>query len=391
MKNVSTTMSNTKIRFLYKPMLILVCFFFSVGAENIKIGKKYHAKALASYDRPEGIFVSVLEFMDIDRETLQQMQFQFHFCPIGENKFKQANDWSRSPSFFHKNALAGIWYKIKIKYKLQRGTEADLGWLDLEAELRGFRPKTVFRNGQIEVVKPQAYNPARKKIYNTYLRSYLDQAEILQSNKCYGLSFLSLPSAQTTGTSEKMQEADLTEVVAQESGTPTIFEVFSTALQLIQEKYESWSPDYSISQSDLTSQYFYRKYKKLLLLSQVEVSDIPAGFQNAGDTMYTPGVKLKIKQDHSSSILSNQYTTLDKFMNTQGIHIWQEIPCSEEMDLDLILEAQSALKKLGYYQKLENGKFDSHTKLAITKFQLERGLPIGNLDLKTLAYLGIQY
>lgn len=393
-------MKNTMRYAPYRVILILVCFFIAMGAVNVNTSmyvanKAYQAKALASYNRPEGIFVSAREFIDIDNSVLQKMEFQFHFCPINERVFEAVSKWSRSPSFFHKRARAGIWYKIKIAYQIiEDGYVKELGFLDLGTELRGFRPKTVGEGAKRKVILPQAYNPLKKKLYNEYLRSYLEQPEILESDKCYGLSFLSQSASADPVFNVQKQEADLTEVTLENKEVPGIFSLLEATVELFQkgqEIYRNWSPKWSVRDPKASSEYYYQKYKKLILLTKVEVRDIPLGFQNTGAPMYVPGIKLNIEQDQSSSVLSNQYATLDKFINTQGIHIWQEIPCSDTIDTDLILETQSALKALGYYQEIENGVFDSYTKLAITKFQLERGLPIGNLDLVTLAYLGIKY
>lgn len=388
MKNVSTTMKKFVKNFSW--MLIGLPVLMGAIYKD-----SYRVKAIASYDRHKGIFVSVNDFMDIDRALLRNMEFQFHFCPVDEKVFRAQSNWSRSPSFFYDQARRGIWYKIKIAYQIRENDIiTDVGFLKLDSSLRGFRPRTEMINGELQPILPQAFAPDKKTIFDTYLRSYLDQSEILESDKCYGLSFLAQSPNAYSIHSGKTQEADLVEVPEEEKSIPAIFNLFEATTELFHKGkaiYSMLSPKWVIQDSEATQNFFNQKYEKLILLSRIEVRDIPRSFQNTGDRMYVPGIKLNIQKDQSSSILSNQYATIDKYINTPGIHIWSEIPCSENIDTDLILETQSALKALGYYQEVENGKFDSYTKLSITKFQMERGLPIGNLDLETLSSLGIRY
>lgn len=85
----------------------------------------------------------------------------------------------------------------------------------------------------------------------------------------------------------------------------------------------------------------------------------------------------------------NPYATIDRFINFSGTYIWTAIPCTDSIDKNLVVKVQSTLKMIGYYSGEENGEFDVRTKLAVTNFQRKKGLPVGNLDLKTLNLLGI--
>ncbi|MCY7327609.1 MAG: peptidoglycan-binding protein [Saprospiraceae bacterium] len=52
---------------------------------------------------------------------------------------------------------------------------------------------------------------------------------------------------------------------------------------------------------------------------------------------------------------------------------------------------QQALKERGYDPGPADNNMGARTKTALLKFQREKGLPSGNLDLETLKALGVNY
>jgi Putative peptidoglycan binding domain len=56
----------------------------------------------------------------------------------------------------------------------------------------------------------------------------------------------------------------------------------------------------------------------------------------------------------------------------------------------VIANIQKALKRLHYYRGKITNEIDERTKIALVKFQKDKGLPIGNLNLETLDALGVK-
>lgn len=68
---------------------------------------------------------------------------------------------------------------------------------------------------------------------------------------------------------------------------------------------------------------------------------------------------------------------------------WREVLCNEKITENIILQLQEKLQLDGYYKGTLGGILDVETKTALTAFQKENALPIGNLDMETLASLGL--
>ena len=83
--------------------------------------------------------------------------------------------------------------------------------------------------------------------------------------------------------------------------------------------------------------------------------------------------------------------TKRKLVKAGGFTEWREVLCDEKVTGYKISEIQTALKKAGYYTGTADNKMGPGTKAALTKFQKDKGLPIGNIDLETLKALGLNY
>lgn len=85
--------------------------------------------------------------------------------------------------------------------------------------------------------------------------------------------------------------------------------------------------------------------------------------------------------------------TKRRLVKAGGFTEWREVLCESEVTNYTIRQIQKALEDRGYDvgpAGIDNilGK---DTKAALTKFQKDNGLPVGNLDFETLKALGIQY
>ena len=70
---------------------------------------------------------------------------------------------------------------------------------------------------------------------------------------------------------------------------------------------------------------------------------------------------------------------------------WEEVLCGEKIQPRVIQDIASALKNKGYKVDVFSEFMNLDLKLALSKFQKENKLPIGNLNIKTLDALGIFY
>jgi len=83
--------------------------------------------------------------------------------------------------------------------------------------------------------------------------------------------------------------------------------------------------------------------------------------------------------------------TKQNLVRKGGFTEWREVLCPNEVTSYTIKQVQEALKSRGYKPGPLDNILGAQTKSALTKFQRDNGLPIGNLDLETLRKLGIQF
>ncbi len=74
-----------------------------------------------------------------------------------------------------------------------------------------------------------------------------------------------------------------------------------------------------------------------------------------------------------------------------GFTEWREVVCEKDIDSSLILDIHDALFEDGYDPGRPSDKLNSSIKAALSQFQKDFNLPIGQLDLETLDALGVEY
>ncbi|MBK7938142.1 MAG: peptidoglycan-binding protein [Lewinellaceae bacterium] len=86
-----------------------------------------------------------------------------------------------------------------------------------------------------------------------------------------------------------------------------------------------------------------------------------------------------------------EYTTITKrrLVKPGGFTEWREVLCGEKVTGYTIRQIQDALVKAGYDPGPVDNVMGTRTKAALTKFQKDKGLPVGNLDFETLKALGV--
>ena len=86
------------------------------------------------------------------------------------------------------------------------------------------------------------------------------------------------------------------------------------------------------------------------------------------------------------------YKTVTKIKINEGsFSEWQEVLCSSEVNSYTIGQIQHALYDRGYNPGPIDNAMGKKTKTALIQFQKRNGLPVGQLDLKTLKALGLNY
>ena len=114
--------------------------------------------------------------------------------------------------------------------------------------------------------------------------------------------------------------------------------------------------------------------------------DIPAVYRTARkQVVKTPATS------HEITIPGQHQTvTRRKLVQKGNFTQWEEAPCESRMTSEKIRQIQTALKEKGYDPGPIDNRLGAETKAALKKFQTDKGLPIGGLNLKTLAALGVE-
>ena len=73
-----------------------------------------------------------------------------------------------------------------------------------------------------------------------------------------------------------------------------------------------------------------------------------------------------------------------------GYSEWKEILCADKLTASKIIAIQKALKDKGYDPGPLDDVFGSQTKAALVKYQQDKNLPEGNLNMETLKSLGVE-
>ncbi len=117
------------------------------------------------------------------------------------------------------------------------------------------------------------------------------------------------------------------------------------------------------------------------------VIEIPAEYDNRSYR------KLKSAADTREIEIPAEYATVTKrrLVKAGGFTEWREVLCGDKLDSYTIRQIQNALKERGYSPGPIDNILGRQTKSALTKYQKDNGLPIGQLDKETLRSLGVSY
>jgi hypothetical protein len=115
---------------------------------------------------------------------------------------------------------------------------------------------------------------------------------------------------------------------------------------------------------EIPAEYSTRSYRKLVSPAGVRTIDIPA-----------------------------EYTTVTKRRLVQkgGFTEWREVVCDSDITADLVRRVQAALRSAGYDPGPVDNILGSQTKAALKKYQMDKGLPVGDINIETMEALGLKY
>jgi Putative peptidoglycan binding domain len=139
------------------------------------------------------------------------------------------------------------------------------------------------------------------------------------------------------------------------------------------------------------------------------LQDVPAVYKKVSRRIVkTPGYKQEIPLPAETKIVSRQIiespasttqteipATYKKLMHKEltrkgGYSDWREILCASKLTTSKIISIQRALKAAGYDPGPIDDVFGSQTKTALVKYQQDKSLPTGNLNMETLRALGVE-
>jgi hypothetical protein len=144
---------------------------------------------------------------------------------------------------------------------------------------------------------------------------------------------------------------------------------------------------------EVPARYETRTYRKLVSPATTTVEEIPAKYETRTFRKLVSPATTTV--DIESDQIEAQYTTVSKqvLVKKGGFTEWREVVCSANVTTAMVTKVQKALLDMGYDigpAGIDN-VMGADTKAALTKFQKDKGLPVGQLDLETLKILGVDY
>ena len=103
--------------------------------------------------------------------------------------------------------------------------------------------------------------------------------------------------------------------------------------------------------------------------------------------------KLKTAAATNAIEIPAEYATITKtrLVKKGGFTEWREVLCNDAVTQYTVRQIQEALRSRGYDPGPIDDIMGVLTKKALTKYQKDQGLPVGQLDFETLKSLGIRY
>jgi peptidoglycan hydrolase-like protein with peptidoglycan-binding domain len=97
-------------------------------------------------------------------------------------------------------------------------------------------------------------------------------------------------------------------------------------------------------------------------------------------------------QNIRETAIPAEYATVTKrrLVKAGGFSEWREVLCGDKVTEATVRAIQAALSARGYDPGPSDNVMGARTKAAMVKFQQDKGLPVGNMNIETLKALGVQ-
>ncbi len=120
--------------------------------------------------------------------------------------------------------------------------------------------------------------------------------------------------------------------------------------------------------------------------ASVKVIDIPAEYKTVTKTVLKKAAEVRTED------IPAEYKDITKpvLVKKGGYTTWQEVLCDSDTNTSSISDIQRALKNAGYDPGPVDGVMGGKTKDALSKYQRDKGLPEGNINMVTLKALGLK-
>lgn len=124
-----------------------------------------------------------------------------------------------------------------------------------------------------------------------------------------------------------------------------------------------------------------------------KIAAITNEIEIAAVTKVLPRKKLvEPARENKIEVPATYKTVMTKVVTAKGgYQEWKEVMCEQNVIDNKVAEIQTALKREGYDPGPIDNQMGGKTKEALIKFQQDKGLPVGNLNLETLKSLGVQH
>lgn len=136
---------------------------------------------------------------------------------------------------------------------------------------------------------------------------------------------------------------------------------------------------------EIPAVYETRTYQKLVSPASTEVVDIPLEMDTRSFRKLVTPASIKTIEIPAET----RSITKRQLVKKGGFSEWREVVCNANITSALTRQVQAALRTMGYDPGPVDNVMGPLTKAALVKFQRDKGLPVGQLDIETLKALGI--
>lgn len=325
--------------------------------------------------------VLIWEFIGIDKDNIKYYYLEITSDP--NHTWSPRRGFSNNPAkSFTIHSAKKNWLKVPNRKKHQKI------WVCIRLIHKNGSSEFFYIEVPIKTGGPVASSNPKNALE---LPDLSKPAERFQAGKSYGLSYIPETIARV---SEKPGYASIDPEEFLYSPSVTLDNSIADYLDVIASPKPDLSlldaclKPYSFSEGDLNEGRLaatgYPEWRRLAFKSQCISYELSAMKIEVQEMVSEDGSRRK-----KMAILPNEYATIEKYQKTRGLFVWVELPTDCKLNSGLMAALQSRLRQLGYYHENVDGTFNLNLRMALVQYQKNKKLPIGNLDLATIASLGI--